>query len=118
MARRERVRKIEPKPERRRDQSAANVPEADYLLEAARANWPHVLMMYKLFEAKKPVMLYDLQEKRVYAYPYVEFKAELSERSQLSLTEQYEDAIRDGQIVVFVRDNEQRRLRSFSMDYE
>jgi len=42
----------------------------------------------------------------------------LSERSQLSLTEQYEDAVRDGKIVVFVRDNEQRRLRSFSMDYE
>jgi hypothetical protein len=118
MARRKRPSKSNPKPVQRQDQTGPNVPEADYLLEAAEANWQHILMMYKLFEEKNPIMLYDLQEQRVYAYPYPEFKAELSERSQQSLTEQYEDAVRDGKIVVFVRDNEQRRLRSFSMGYE
>jgi len=118
MARRKRPRKSEPKPVQRQDQSRPGIPEADYLLEAAEANWEHILMMYKLFEKKKPVMLYDLQERRVYAYPYPEFKSELSERSQQSLAEQYEDAVRDGKIVVFIRDNEQRRLRSFSMDSE
>lgn len=70
MARRKQPRKNEPKPEQRRYRTVPSVPEADYLLEAARANWRHILMMYKLFEAKKPVMLYDLQEKRVNAYPY------------------------------------------------
>jgi hypothetical protein len=47
-----------------------------------------------------------------------EFKAELSERSQRSLQEQYEEAIRQNQIVVFVRDNDKRRLVSFSLDLE
>jgi len=51
-------------------------------------------------------------------YPYEDFKKELSERSQASLTEQYEKAVRENKIVVFVRDNVQRRLTSFSMDYE
>ena len=61
-------------------------------------------------------MLYDIQEKRVYAYPYLEFKEEMSEASQRSLEDQHERAIREGKFVVFVRDNEQRRLVSFSMD--
>ena len=115
MARRMRPLKNGTKPEQR---SEPDTPEADYLLEAAEANWRHILMMYELFEDKKPVMLYDIQEQRVYAYPYQGFKAELSDRSQVSLAEQYEDAVRDGKIVVFVRDNERRRLRSFSMGRE
>jgi hypothetical protein len=44
-----------------------------------------------------------------------ESSQKLSERSQRSLEEQYEEAVREGKIVVFVRDNEQRRLVSFSM---
>ena len=94
------------------------VPDADYLLDAAEANWPHILRMYRLFEEKRPVMLYDLQEGRVYAYPYAEFRADLSERSQRSLEEQYERAGREDKLVVFVRDNAARRLVSFSMAAE
>ena len=63
-------------------------------------------------------MLYDLQEQRVYAYPYREFKADRSERSQLLLEDQYERAVRENKVVVFVRDNDRRRLVSFSMDLE
>jgi hypothetical protein len=95
-----------------------NVLNSDYLLDAAQQHWPYILMTYKQFEDKKPVMLFDIQEERIYAYPYAEFSSELSEKSQRSLKDQYERAVRDNKIVVFVRDNEQRRLVSFSMDYE
>src|SRR5262249_19373056 len=44
---------------------------------------------------------------------YVEFLSDLSEKSQLTLKDQHERAIRDSKIVVFVRDNERRRLLSF-----
>jgi hypothetical protein len=88
----------------------------DYLLQTAEDNWPYILAAYQRFEDKKPIVLYDIQEARIYVYPYPEFKADLSERSQRSLEEQYEAALRDNKVVVFVRDNEQRRLVSFSMD--
>jgi len=88
------------------------------LLEAAEENWPHILAAYKQFEDKKPVVLYDIQERRIYVYPYADFLRDLSEKSQIALKDQYEQAIRDGKIVVFVRDNVRRRLVSFSMDYE
>lgn len=108
----------ESSPRRKRDQGHSAKPESDYLLEAAEENWPHILTAYRQFEDKKPVVLYDLQEQRIYVYPYADFLSELSEKSQLTLKDQYERAVRDNKIVVFIRDNERRRLVSFSMDNE
>jgi hypothetical protein len=102
----------------RQNPDRSSDPEADYLLEAAEENWPHILMMYKQFEDQKPVVLYDIQEKRIYGYPYADFLSDLSEKSQQTLKDQYEQAVRDKKIVVFVRDNDERRLVSFSMAYE
>src|SRR3954469_1756692 len=84
----------------------------DDLVEAAEAVLPQILMFYNRFEAKRPVMLLDLQSEKIYAYPYQEFKADLSERSQATLTTDYEKAIAQDKIIVFVRDNETRRLVS------
>ena len=55
--------------------------------------WPHIVMLYEQYADKKPMMLYDIQELRVYAYPFAEFRAELSEQSQASLTRQYKRAL-------------------------
>ena len=88
------------------------------LVEAAENSLPHILMFYKRFEEKRPVMLLDLQSQKIYAYPYKEFKAELSERSQVMLGADYEKAIAKDKIVVFVRDNENQRLASMLFDYE
>src|SRR4051794_23069846 len=73
----------------------------DDLVEAAENFLPHILMFYKRFEEKRPVILIDLQTQKIYAYPYKEFKAELSERSQVMLAADYEKAIAENKIVVF-----------------
>ena len=90
----------------------------DDLVEAAEAFLPHILMFYKRYEDKRPVMLLDLPSQKIYAYPYEGFKADLSPRSQAMLESQYERALAEGKIVVFVRDNETRRLVSMSFDNE
>jgi hypothetical protein len=90
----------------------------DDLVEAAENSLPNILMFYKRFEEKRPVMLLDLQSQKIYAYPYKEFKAELSERSQVMLAADYQKAIAKNKIVVFVRDNETQRLASMLFDYE
>jgi hypothetical protein len=90
----------------------------DDLVEAAENSLPHILMFYKRFEEKRPVMLLDLQSQKIYAYPYEEFKAELGERSQMMLAADYEKAIAKNKIVVFVRDNETQRLASMLFDNE
>ena len=62
--------------------------------------------------------LYDIQDERIYAYPYEDFKGDLSAKSQASLTAQYEQAVAKGKMVVFVRDNDKGRLVSYMLDYE
>ncbi len=104
--------------QRSQGQSHSAKQGSDYLLDAVEDNWPHILMAYRQCAEQKPFVLFDIQEKRIYVYPYAEFLSEMSEESQLTLKDQYERAIEDNKIVVFVRDNEQRRLVSFSIDYE
>jgi hypothetical protein len=89
----------------------------DPLFDAMCEHWEHIVTGYLQFENKRPIMLYDIQEERIYAYQYESFKAEMSPKSQASLTEQYERAGSSGKMVVFVRDNEARRLVSYSLDY-
>ena len=88
----------------------------DDLVDAAYGSWPFIQMMYRRFEDKKPVILLDVTSGKIYAYPYRGYKKDLSEKSQRMLTEQYKQAVREDKIVVFVRDNEQRRLVSFLME--
>lgn len=118
MARKKQPGESSPSRTRKKSSGEAETPESDYLLEAAEDNWPHILMAYRQFEDKKPVVLYDIQEKRIYVYPYADFLSDLGEKSQLTLKDQYERAIQDNKIVVFVRDNDQRRLVSYSMTNE
>ena len=105
-------------PKKRNPTPKAETAATDHgeLLAVAEENWPHIMHLYRLFADRNPIMMYDRQEQRVYAYPYAEFAAELNERSQRSLAEQYERAVRDGRVVVFVRDNDRKRFVSFSLD--
>ncbi len=66
----------------------------------------------KKFEEKKPVMLFDIQEQKIYAYPYEEFKSDLTKKSQTILEKQYNDALLENKVVVFVRDTKQEILVS------
>jgi hypothetical protein len=75
----------------------------------------NILTIYEVYREKKPVMLFDMQEQRIYVYPYLDFKHDLSERSQRLLQDQYEKAMTDDKIVVFVHDNDARKLVSYSV---
>jgi len=85
---------------------------------AIQEQWDHLLDWYLMFAEKQPVMLYDLQEQKIYAYPYQEFKKELSQKSQVSLAEQYQRAVKNNHMVVFVRDNERRKLISYTVSMD
>ena len=90
----------------------------DDLRDAALEIQDDLRRAYRIHEANKPVMLFHLQEQRIYAYPYADYKATLSQRSQAMLEKEYKEALAENKIVVFVRDEETRRLVSLSLDYE
>jgi hypothetical protein len=88
---------------------------SDPYFEAIQEQWPSIRALYKTYAIKKPIILYDIQERKIYAYPYKEFKAEMSDKSQASLERQYKSASLHGSMVVFVRDNTERKLVSYTM---
>jgi hypothetical protein len=88
---------------------------ADPLWDVVEENASLILSAYAEHEAKRPVLLFDIHEGRLYVYPYAAFKADLSARSQASLTEQYEAALANDEIVLFVRDTVARKLVSYSL---
>ena len=88
---------------------------SDPYLKAIQEQWPYIRALYATYERKKPIILYDIQEKKIYAYPYKDFKAEMSGKSQASLERQYKSASLHGSMVVFVRDNTERNLVSYTM---
>jgi len=90
----------------------------DPYMEAIYEQWSKILGFYQLFASKNPIVLYDIQEQKIYTYPYKEFKSELNPRSQASLSEQYQEAVKNGQMVVFVRDNLKRKLVSYTLNIE
>jgi hypothetical protein len=86
-------------------------------LDVIDEHWSNILKLYKKFEDKKPIMLFD-KDRSIYAYPYEDFKSELSKKSQTMLEEQYKDALLNNEVVVFVRYDEQQKLISLSYALE
>lgn len=74
--------------------------------QVMREQYYHILSLYQQFAQEQPVMLFDIQEQRGYAYPYQAFAVDLSEKSQLLLARQYPAACKAGKMVVFIRDND------------
>jgi hypothetical protein len=91
---------------------------SDPYFEALQEQWPHIRALYKTYESKKPIILYNIQEETIYAYPYDDFKEEMSEKSQASLEHQYKPASVHGSVIVFVRDNIERKLVSYTMSVD
>jgi hypothetical protein len=88
--------------------------EAEYV-DAAWIDIQTIRHLYSRFARKWPVMLLELPIRRVYAYAFRGYRAELSPRSQALLDEQYEEAAQTGEMVVFVRDEDRRKLVSFNL---
>jgi hypothetical protein len=88
----------------------------DKYFKAIKQHWDVIRRAYLSYEDKMPVMLLDVTEGMIYAYPYKGLKAQLSERGQASLTEQYNEGLQKNQFVIFVRDNEEKKLMSYSMN--
>jgi len=88
---------------------------SDPYFVAIQEQWANILGLYMMYERKKSIILYDIQEGKIYAYPYKEFKAELSKKSQVPLERDYKAAYTTGRMVVFVTDNRERKLVSYTI---
>ena len=91
---------------------------SDPYFKAIQEQWPNIRGLYMALESKNPIILYDIQDNKIYAYPYKEFKDELSKKSQETLEHDYKSASTLGSMVVFVRDSVERKLVSYIVSME
>ena len=91
---------------------------SDQYYSAIQEQWSNIRGLYMAYGSKNPIMLYDIHENKIYAYPYKEFKAELSESSQASLEIDYKSTSISGGMIVFVRDNIERKMVSYVMSID
>ncbi len=94
-----------------------NSPMRDEYLEAINMQWDNILKLYKKLEDYRPIMLYDVSEQKICAYPYRDSKSDLKKENQESLKFQYKKALGKKTMIVFVRDSENRKMVSYSLDY-
>ena len=91
---------------------------ADPYLGLIEEQWPNIAGLYNEHADKYPVMLLDVREMEIHAFPYDEFRSLLDAPSQTALDDQYRRAVENRQMVLFIRDTERKIFQSYSLALE
>ena len=89
------------------------VTTEDPYFDALGKVWPHVVRAYDDFRDDKPIIVYELPRRMVYAYPAIDYINDLTERTREQTRQLYKRAIEADEFMVFVRDTKKRVLRSY-----
>jgi len=81
--------------------------------ELIDGQWHNIVMMYEAFKDKKPIIEYDVIHDRVYSYPANEYIESLSQRTREQTKQQYKEAVRKNQFLLFVKDFKDQIFRSY-----
>ena len=74
-----------------------------------------VYKLYNISNRKDLIMVYMMKEERVYTYIYDEFIKTLNEKSVKILVNQYKKARASNKIVLFIKDELRKKLKSFTI---
>jgi len=74
-----------------------------------------VINFYNLSGRNDLIMQYEVKEKKIYSYLYSEFLKGLNQKSKDLLSIQYEEARKTNKIVLFIRDEENEILKSYTI---
>ena len=76
--------------------------------------WPTIIQAWEAHADRRPVIECDLANKKVRAYPSVEYIESLSERTREATRREFARTMDEGGIMVFVLDAKNRVLQSYS----
>ena len=88
----------------------------DPYLELIDEQWDNLVMVYNAFRSKKPIIEFDVTHKRIYAYPAKDYIQTLSLRTRSHTRKMYKEAARNNQFLLFIKDFDNERLRSYVFD--
>lgn len=90
----------------------------DPYLEFVRQHWADIADIYNQFAEHFPIMLVDVQEGEIHAFPYADFVMQLAPASRATVNEQYQRALAARSMVLFVRDTERKIFQSYTLQLE
>ncbi len=109
-----------PRPSRKRKRRSRRGEEPDPyvagLLQMLQDHWPAIRKAHDEFGDQKPILLFRVQEEEIEAYSYEDFHSRLDPEGQAQLEAQYQQAIQDDDVVIFVADYERGRVEAFSLN--
>jgi hypothetical protein len=80
------------------------------------AEWEIIQRTYNTFADLKPLIEYDIEEGRIYAKPYKEYREEIDNpRARESLTILYEHAQANNLIALLIRDRKRQKVRMYAI---
>ncbi len=86
---------------------------SDQYLTKIHEHWNEITGMYVHFEDKKPIIEFDPNRIRIIAYPAEDYISGLSYRTRDKTMKQYRKAVATGSLMVFVRDELNKVLKSY-----
>jgi hypothetical protein len=88
-------------------------PNSDPYLKKIRKHWNAITGMYLTYEDYEPMIEFDVVSGQIRAYPAKDYLEELTDRTRDIAKKQYQKAVAEGALMVFVRDEAKRVLRSY-----
>lgn len=90
----------------------------DPYLDLIKQQWPAIAETYNRFAEQQPIMLLDVQGAEIHAYPFEEFVMVLDAASRRQVEAQYRRALANRQMVLFVRDPDNKVFQSYTLALE
>jgi hypothetical protein len=90
----------------------------DPYLALIKQQWPAIAEIYNQFAEQQPIMLLDVQSSEIHAFPFEEFVLVLQLASRRQVETQYRRAVANRQMVLFVRDTENKVFQSYTLALE
>ena len=88
----------------------------DPYLDMIDEQWDNIVMMYQMFKGKEQIIEYDVATQKIYSYPADDYIRSLSERTRGQTAQQFAEATKNNQFLLFVKDTKKQRLRSYILD--
>ena len=88
----------------------------DPYLDLIDEQWANIVGMYQAFQDKDQIIEFDVSEGKIYSYPAGDYIQTLSERTRDQTAQEFAEAKKRKQFLLFVRDAPNQRLRSYIFD--
>ena len=82
-------------------------------MKKIRKHWSAITRMYLAYVDREPMIEFDVVSGQIRAYPAMDYLEDLTDRTRDIAKKQYQKAVAEGALMVFVRDEAKQVLRSY-----